>query len=448
MPKSRRLSACVTSWLRSPYAIAISASLGIYLGLGQPHIAQSITPFGELYLGLLKMCVLPILLSTVTGSIGRLLNTQGAGRSIQRMFTVFPVALLLVSCIAVVAASLTGPGRNLPEATLETLGVLVNQSGMDLEISLSGEIPEPGPPAITQLMLNLVPDNIFSALSEGQMLKVLVFSVIFGIALGCVQDPVTETLFEILESIYKACNRLIQALTLLLPIGLCSLLAAQLSHLGVSMLFSMFRFILVTVSTFLGIYVLNTLIIWRRSHQSLATVLLKLKEPTFLALATSSSLACIPSAITVLTDELHFDRQTSQLVTPLAITVCRFGSVVYFALATLFVAQLYHRTLSLEELMTVILVSILAGMATSGATGVLTLTMLDIVLNPLRLPLEAVLVLFIAIDPIIDPFRTLGIVHTGITATAMVADPARSAAKLPTQNSEFEMQNYPVVDEH
>ncbi len=183
----------------------------------------------------------------------------------------------------------------------------------------------------------------------------------------------------------------------------------------------MLRFVLVAILTFVIIYILSTLVIWRQTHLSPFAVFSQLKEPAFLALATSSSLACIPSAISALTDGLGFDRQTTQLVTPLSITLCRFGSVIYFALAALFVAQLYNKDLSGEQLAIVTVLSILAGMATSGATGVLTLTMLDIVLNPLRLPLEAVLVLFIAIDPILDPFRTLGIVHTGIAATALVA---------------------------
>jgi Na+/H+-dicarboxylate symporter len=95
--------------------------------------------------------------------------------------------------------------------------------------------------------------------------------------------------------------------------------------------------------------------------------------------------------------------------------------VIYFALATLFVAQLYNKEIGVADWVIVVIGSILAGMSTSGATGVLTLTMLDIVLNPLKLPLEAVLVLLIAIDPILDPLRTLGIVHSGMAATALVA---------------------------
>lgn len=84
--------------------------------------------------------------------------------------------------------------------------------------------------------------------------------------------------------------------------------------------------------------------------------------------------------------------------------------------------QLYDKPLSLGSVIIVIAGSIFAGMATAGVTGILTLTMLGIVLEPLQLPLEAVLVLFVAIDPIMDPFRTLSIVHTGIAATAVIAD--------------------------
>lgn len=367
------------------------------------------------------MSVLPILISAITVSVGRLMTAHNAGRSIRRIVVAFPLGLLVVSSIAVAIAAVAQPGKNLSASALEKLGVLVNQSGIDLEIALSGtEEASPAFP-LDQFLSSLVPDNIFSALSEGQTLKVLIFSIIFGISLGLVRDPVTQSLFASLESVYQACNRLIRGLTLLLPIGLCSLLSAQLSQLGIDILISMLRFVLVAILTFVIIYILSTLVIWRQTHLSPFAVFSQLKEPAFLALATSSSLACIPSAISALTDGLGFDRQTTQLVTPLSITLCRFGSVIYFALAALFVAQLYNKDLSGEQLAIVTILSILAGMATSGATGVLTLTMLDIVLNPLRLPLEAVLVLFIAIDPILDPFRTLGIVHTGIAATALVA---------------------------
>lgn len=410
-------------WLRSPWAILISVILGVYIGTSLHGVADLIAPIGELYLGLLKMCVMPILLAAITTSIGRLMGTSNAGQYIRRILIVFPVSLLLISILSLIIAMITGPGRNLSVSTLETLGVLVNNSGVDMEISLTGPIPEAEESlGLTSFFLNMVPENIFTALSEGQTLKVLVFAIVFGITLGLIKEPITQSVFDALESVYKAFNRIIHWMTYLLPFGLCSLLAHQLSQLGLDVMFSMLNFILIAIATFVTIYIICTLIIWYRAKVSLLKVLSVVKEPTILALATSSSLACLPSAISTLHEELKFEAQATSLVTPLSITVGRFGSVIYFVLASVFVAQLYDAELGLPGLFIIVIGSIFAGMATSGVTGILTLTMMGLVLEPLKLPLEAVLVLFIAIDPIMDPFRTLGIVHTGMATTAMVAD--------------------------
>ncbi len=409
-------------WLRSPWAILISSLLGAFIGTQQPQVAAWIAPFGTLYLGLLKMCVLPILLSAITNSLGRLMQSHDARQYVQRILVVFPLSLLGVSAIAVAIAAIAGPGRNLTADTLQTLGVLVNQSGVDLEMALSGPLPAASTIGVTTLVDSVVPDNIFAALSEDQTLKVLMFAMIFGVSLGLVKAPTTAALFDTLDSLYRSFNQVIHWLTYLLPFGLCSLLADQLSQVGVEVLLSMVDFVVAAIATFALIYLICTLIIWRRSGVGLWPTVLALKDPTILSLATSSSLACLPAAITSLSENLKFNAQTTNLVTPLAITLCRFGSVIYFASATLFVMQLYQRDLGLASLGIVIVGSILAGMATSGVTGILTLTMLGLVLDPLKLPLEAVLVLFIAIDPLMDPFRTLGIVHTGMAATALVAE--------------------------
>ncbi|PZO41627.1 MAG: dicarboxylate/amino acid:cation symporter [Shackletoniella antarctica] len=409
-------------WLRSPWAILISSLLGAFIGTQQPQVAAWIAPFGTLYLGLLKMCVLPILLSAITNSLGRLMQSHDARQYVQRILVVFPLSLLGVSAIAVAIAAIAGPGRNLTADTLQTLGVLVNQSGVDLEMALSGPLPAASTIGVTTLVDSVVPDNIFAALSEDQTLKVLMFAMIFGVSLGLVKAPTTAALFDTLDSLYRSFNQVIHWLTYLLPFGLCSLLADQLSQVGVEVLLSMVDFVVAAIATFALIYLICTLIIWRRSGVGLWPTVLALKDPTILSLATSSSLACLPAAITSLSENLKFNAQTTSLVTPLAITLCRFGSVIYFASATLFVMQLYQRDLGLASLGIVIVGSILAGMATSGVTGILTLTMLGLVLDPLKLPLEAVLVLFIAIDPLMDPFRTLGIVHTGMAATALVAE--------------------------
>ena len=410
-------------WLRSPWAVLISVFLGVFIGTSQKPLAALIAPLGTLYLGLLKMCVLPILLSAISNSIGRLMQTHNAQQYVQRILVVFPMALLIVSSLSVAIAAITGPGRNLSVATLESLGGLINQSSIDLEVSLSGPIvAEDVGPNMGSFFIGMIPDNIFLALSEGQTLKVLIFAIVFGLSLGLIKTSSTNTLFDILDSVYRTFNQVIHWLTYLLPFGLCSLLAYQLSQIGLDVLLSMVNFVVVMLATFVLIYLLGTIVMCWQAKQSFLSVLAAIKNPTILALATTSSLACLPAAISSLSETLRFDRQTIDLVTPLSITLCRFGSVIYFAAATLFVIQLYQKPLTISTVTMVIVGTILAGMATSGVTGILTLTMLGLVLDPLKLPLDAVLVLFVAIDPLIDPFRTLSIVHTGMAATSVIAD--------------------------
>lgn len=410
------------NWLRSPWAILVSVVLAIYMGTAHKDLAVLLAPIGTFYLGLLKMCVLPILLAAITTSIGKLMRSSNAAQYIKRILVVFPLGLIATSGLTVVIGAIAGPGRNLSGKTLESLGVLVNDSGIDLEMALTGPIPAETSRGIESFLLSLVPDNIFNALSQGETLKVLIFSIIVGISLGLIRDRVTEPCFDILEAIYRTFNQLINWLTMVLPIGLFSLLAYQLSQQGVDVMLSMINFVIAALIVFLVVYVVSTLVIWQQSKMSFINVLAVLREPTILALATSSSLACLPSSIAQLSEGLNFNRQTVNLVTPLSITICRFGSVIYFALGSVFVMQLYDKPINFGNVMIVIVGSIFAGMATAGVTGILTLTMLGIVLEPLQLPLEAVLVLFVAIDPIMDPFRTLGIVHTGIATTAVIAD--------------------------
>ncbi|MEM6452897.1 MAG: cation:dicarboxylase symporter family transporter [Cyanobacteria bacterium P01_C01_bin.69] len=438
-------------WLKSPWAILISVILAVYTGTSHKELAVLIAPLGTLYLGLLKMCVLPILLAAITTSIGRLMQSSNAAQYIKRILIVFPAGLVAASGITVIIAAIMGPGRNLSTKTLASLGLLVNNSGVDLEMALTGPIPEEPSVGLSSFLLTLVPDNIFDALSQGETLKVLVFSIIVGISLGLVRDDkvtgsesrtgldtpfkITASCFDILGVVYRTFNQLINWLTIMLPIGLFSLLSYQLSQQGLDVMLSMVNFLITAFVVFLAIYIVSTVVIWRGSRLPLLKVLGAMREPTILALATSSSLACLPSAIAKLSEALQFKRQSVNLVTPLAITICRFGSVIYFSLGALFVMQLYDKPATLSTIILVIVGSIFAGMATSGVTGILTLTMLGIVLEPLQLPLEAVLVLFVAIDPIVDPFRTLSIVHTAIAATAMIAEKEDAVSASPMSST-------------
>ena len=168
--------------------------------------------------------------------------------------------------------------------------------------------------------------------------------------------------------------------------------------------------------------IINTVIIWKRSGSSFSYVLSALKEPIILAFGTRNGFATLPSALDALHEKLNFDQTSTNLLVPLGLTICRYGNVLYFAVAIMFIAQLYNASLGLSGMTMALIGTVLAGMATSGATGIVILSMLAIVLEPLKLPLEAVLILFIAIDPIVEPMRTVITVHSSCSAASLISD--------------------------
>jgi proton glutamate symport protein len=411
--------------LRNPWTILCSAVLAIYIGVSQPEFAKSLAPFGNIYLSLLKMCVLPILISAITMSIGKLMVSNDAVRYIRRVISVFPIGMLIVSLVGLVTALFFGPGRSLSSATLQKLGVLINKEGVDLVLSLSGPpSPPKEPPGLLSFIISMIPSNIFGSLSEGETLKVVFFSIVFGATLGIVNRNVSNPyqIFDTFEAIYKSFNKMISWLTLFLPFGLFSLLASQIAKAGLNVIFAMVSFLLAGLITYAIVYMISTLVIWSQVKQPLPFVFATLQDTSILALATSNAFACLPSTISAMSDGFKFERQAINVVVPLAVTVGRFGQIVYFTLASVFVAQLYKSELGVGSLSIIVVGSIFAGIASSGATGIATLATMNVVLQPLGLPLEAVLVLFFAIDPIMDPFRTLCTLHTGIAATTVIAD--------------------------
>ena len=212
---------------------------------------------------------------------------------------------------------------------------------------------------------------------------------------------------------------MVKWLMLILPLGLLGLIAHDISQVGLPVLMAMMKFVPIALLGFLILFIISSLIMWQRTG-SLTIPFMALKETVVMALGTGNAMACLPSAINGLVEEMGYEKKSMDLIVPLSLTICRTGPTLYFALATLFVAQLYNVELGVSGLMAVFIGSIFAGLATAGASGVVLLSMLSLVLEPLALPVEAVLVLFIVIDPIIGPFRALAIVHTSCAISTLV----------------------------
>lgn len=413
-----------SEWLLSPWAIFISMIIGILIGVYQKNHAALIAPFGKIYLSLLQMCILPILISAVASSLGGLVNSRKTKDSIKRMLLVFCAGLIVTATLGLLCGIIGRPGSGLNEETQAVLGELVKSSNSDsaLEMFFFSENQTPDKkPNLMDFFVQIIPSNIIQSMTDGKNLQVLFFAVILGIASGFIPQRNSDNLLMLLEGIYQAFSKVIKWAMYILPFALCCLMADQVSQIGTEILFAMTKFVAVFYVCCLLIVSINTLIIWKRSEKSFPEVLSGIKEPVIIALATRSSLATIPSALDAMHNKLGYDKTNTNLLIPLGITICRYGSIAYFAISTIFIAQLYDTPLGLQGMIIAMIGSILAGMATSGATGVLTLSMMLLVLEPLGLPFDAVLVLFIAIDPIVDPPRTLIIVYSACASSALIS---------------------------
>lgn len=406
----------------SPWAVLIGGGAGIYVGFWQRWLVEYVSPVGEVYLNALKMCILPILMTAIAKSLGRIVQSKGGKDYIKRMIVVLPVLMFFASALGLFGGIVGTPGANLNNETRHSLGALIFKSKytIDLEMTFAEEPVKAAKSSWNTFLTQLIPGNIFQALSQGQNLQILIFSILFGLVIGYLPTQAAAPIFSVFESIYLAFEKIVQWLMLALPIGLFCLLSGQFSGVGTGVLVAMLKFLSVCYAEFVTFFLLTLLVIWLRARRGLWDVIKSVREPIMVAFGTWSSLACIPASLHAMGNGLHFHKNATNLVLPLGINTCRFGNILYFSVSTIFISQLYQVTLEWDKLLFVLVASVLAGIATAGATGVMTLSMLGLVLTPLGLPLDAVLVLLIIVDPMIDPLRTLTNVMTNCAATAII----------------------------
>ncbi|HUX20485.1 MAG TPA: cation:dicarboxylase symporter family transporter, partial [Spirochaetia bacterium] len=370
------------------------------------------------------------IVSAIISSVAGLAKSTGIRDFLLRMILVFVGMLVAASLAGTLGGIIGHPGSGLDEQTRNTLGSIVktkqSQYSPDLELSLSAPAVHQPKQGLIDFIVQIVPRNIFSALSSGRALALIFFSIVFGIAIGVLRGEQGESLIALFDGLFKAFQKIISWLMIVLPIGLICLLADQIASTGIQILLAMLKFILIFYVVGIVVFLIDVLIIWQRSRERLGVVLKALLDPIIVSLVTRSSFATLPTAIKSLEQKLGFYERSTNLFLSLGMTLGRFGNIIYFSIAALFVAQLYGVNMDLSRYAIVVVGSLFAGLATAGASGIATLNLLSIVLGPLGLPIEAVLIIFIAIDAIADPLRTMLIVLTNMAANALIvpkADP-------------------------
>jgi proton glutamate symport protein len=407
------------SFTSNPIVIFASMAVAVALGIFAKPFALALAPAGNLYVDLLAMCVVPILFSIVALSIMKLMISPNARRYAIRMVAVVPAIFVLFTAISIVVSVAVQPGARIDTKERASLGIAVSDRIERTEIALDTP-PAPQPSQAQQIVAALVPQNVFAALASGDALKILFFAVVLGIALGVLYGAHYHAVYELIEEVYHAFYQILTWIIVALPLGLLCIMASETARIDDRVFAAMWAYLVAFVAIVTVLCVGAIAVIAALGRVPFGRAAAALRPALLLGFSTRNSFACIPLAVSAL-HVLNFENDASELMVPFAISFCRFANAAYFTLAAFFAAQLYGLPLDVGMSLAIAGLAIVAGIASAGSMGIASLLPLGLVMHSAGLPFDAVLVLFIAVDPVIDPFRSMLQVAAGAVAAAGVA---------------------------
>jgi proton glutamate symport protein len=398
--------------LRSPWAILLGMAGGITLGITDRGLAMQVAPMGDLYMNLLTMCVLPIMGTAVVSSLGRLLSSSESARYLKRIGVVFTCGIILATAVGLGVALIGKPGAGLNQETRGNIGRILMQAEANSALS------SPIATGLAEFLQMVIPTNIFGALSQGKNLQILFFSLVFGLAIGLIPSDNREQFLDLTEVAFNAFVKVIGMAMYVLPFGLFSMIAGQVATGGVGVLMAMGRYVVMVHVAFFILMIAGGLVISWAARKSFLQAFSELREPLVVAFGTRSSYAALPSMLEALRENFRMPPEIVNLVVPLSVVVCRYSMLLVFTIGAVFVAELYNIPVGAPQIGIIFGGAMLGMLAGAGAPGVVALAMISMVLIPLGLPVNAAVIMLLAVNFLIDPALT--ILNVYLTCGAVV----------------------------
>ncbi|MGE6755124.1 dicarboxylate/amino acid:cation symporter [Rossellomorea sp. NPDC071047] len=402
-------------------ALILGAIVGLLLNIFAKDIFDILdpylfTPLGKIFLNLISMLVVPIVfLSIVLGSAG-----LGDPKKLGRIGLKTIVFFLMTTCIAIVIG--------LSLAYVIDPGLV---EGIDKTQS-EGFETEDAPP-VGETLMNIIPKNPLTAMTEGNMLQIIAFAIFIGFGLTALGDK-TKGILKLVEQGNDLMMYLVTLVMKFAPYGTFGLIASAIGSQGFSALKAMWLYFVV---------VLAALIIHAIVTYGGTILLLAKKNPLWffknfspamsVGFSTSSSNATLPISMDVAQQRLGVSKSVSSFVQPLGATINMDGTAIMQGVATVFIAQVYGVDLSMEQLITVVLTAVLASIGTAGVPGV-GLILLAMVLSSVNLPVEGI-GLILGIDRLLDMART-SINISGDAACALFVSESEKKRTIKEQRGE------------
>ncbi|KAB8044242.1 cation:dicarboxylate symporter family transporter [Janthinobacterium aquaticum] len=404
--------------VRHPVVMFGLVLLGGWLGVLMPGSAPWLSALSALFMSLIQMAAFPFVILAVYFGTQRLASVPGAGRVLVKMIVLALLAMFLCTVIGVLVASVTGAGGLSPAQSTQ-LGQLALGAEQGVHMAMHGDAASQ---AVSWDVAALVPDNLFGALAYGAAPAVLIGVLCFGAAVAVQAPRMSESLSGILEGAYRALESLVHRFNALLPVAAFVLAAAATATAGLQAITLLSGFLLAFLLAALLVSAMAIGVLCWRLKKAPWPVLLALREPITVCLFSPVATAAVPGFIQVMSSQFGFSRALVELSSPIAPVFLKAGEAMFFAVLAIFIANLYHHTLSAGEVVSICVLSWSAALWSVGIPGAKSLILGSFVLASMGLPLEAVLPVFILVEVLCEGPRNLLSLLISSALIALVAD--------------------------
>lgn len=394
-------------YLQILLAMVIGALSGyLFLIAGFPTLVTDwIKPWGTIFIRLLKLIAVPLVFISLLKGVSQMGDMARLTRLGLKTISTYIVTTLIAVSLGMAMVSLIRPGSFLPGDKTAALNQEY-QNNLNEKVQQAGVLKETGP---LQFVVDIIPENLaMAATDNSKMLQIIFVALVAGIALIAVGKEKSAPLMPVIDATNTVILKIVDFIMLYAPVGVFALMAGMVTDFaGDTSIFASLGMYALTVVLTLGII---AFLIYPLAVQLLAgypgkDFLKGLFPIQLLAFSTSSSAATLPFTMEQSQKKLGISEETASFVFPVGATINMDGTSAYQAVSILFIAQLYGIDLSVAQLISILLLTVLASIGTPGVPGG-SIVMTVMVLSSVGIPTEG-LVIILGIDRPLDMLRTV-----------------------------------------
>ncbi len=361
---------------------------------------SNIAPLGNIFLNLIFMIVIPLIFSAIVLSVSEFRDMAVLGRiGLKTLF----VTVILASISVAIGLALTNflrPGEAFDVKERENLIQKMQKTTEEKMAQAKKAKP------FIDVIIDIIPKNPIKALAEGDYLALMFFSLLFGIAVALCSPDRTQNLIGVLQAVFDVCLKIITFAMALAPFAVALLVFPIAVEIGFRVIETLGKFMLVVIlGLAIHMFIVYSIVLRYFARVNPFLFFKKIREVMVTAFSTSSSNATLPVSLKVGEEELKIPREINRFVLTVGATANQNGTALYEGVTILFIAQVFGVSLSLENQLMVVLMTILAGIGTAGVPGG-SLPYIAMILTMVGIPADRI-ALILGVDRILDMCRTV-----------------------------------------